>query len=86
MYIKSQLSHVMCPFETRTAHSHGPFGALGHKTTNDTKVGQWDVLNVALQELDAFNSGLALVLVRQREHLIRHVQPVGFPGRAYSFR
>jgi hypothetical protein len=27
----------MCPFETRTAHSHGPFRALGHKMTNDTK-------------------------------------------------
>src|SRR5580700_4412569 len=37
MYIKCQLSHVMCPFETRTAHSHGPFRALGHKMTNDTK-------------------------------------------------
>ena len=27
----------MCPFETRTAHSHPLFGALRHKMTNDTK-------------------------------------------------
>src|ERR1700676_666578 len=37
MYIKSRLSHVMCPSDTRTAHSHASFATLLHKMTTDTK-------------------------------------------------
>jgi hypothetical protein len=29
------------PFGTRTAFSHAPFGAVGHKMTNDTKRSQF---------------------------------------------
>ena len=49
-------------------------------------VGQRDVLNFTFQELDIFDSSLALVFIREREHFVGHVETVGFAGGADSFR
>ena len=48
----------------------------------DRVVGQRNVLDLALQELDVLQAGLPLVLARQRQHLVRHVEPVGLARRA----
>ena len=42
----------------------------------DGVVGQRDVLDRSLQELDVVDPGLALVVTGQLEHLVRHVEPV----------
>ena len=47
----------------------------------DRVVGQRDVLDRALDELDVLDPGLALVCARQLEHLVGHVQAVGLAGR-----
>ena len=41
---------------------------------------------VALQELDVRRAGLALVLARERQHLVGHVEAVGLAGRADASR
>ncbi len=38
------------------------------------------MLNLALQKLDVINAGLLLVLTRERQHFICHVQPVSLAG------
>ena len=48
----------------------------------DRVVGERDVLDRALEELDVLDPGLALVLPRQLEHLVGHVEAVGLAGRA----
>ena len=48
----------------------------------DGVVGQRDVLDFALQELDVVDAGLALVFAGKREHVVGHVEAVGFAGRA----
>ena len=45
-------------------------------------VGERDRLDLALQELDVVDTRLALILARQREHLVRHVQAVRLAGRS----
>ncbi len=37
---------------------------------------------VALQELDVRRAGLALILARERQHLVGHVEAVDLAGRA----
>ena len=48
----------------------------------DRVVGQRDVLDFAFQELDIGDARLLLVFARQRQHVVRHVQTVGFAGWA----
>ena len=48
----------------------------------DRVVGQGNVFDFALEEFDVFDAGFALVLAGQREHLIGHVEAVGFAGGA----
>jgi hypothetical protein len=43
----------------------------------DRAVRQRDRLDLTLQELDILHPGTALVLAREREHVIRHVQAIG---------
>ena len=45
-------------------------------------IGERDRLDVALQELDVLDAGLALVLAGERQHLVGHVQAVRLAGRA----
>src|SRR2546430_4349144 len=49
----------------------------------DGPVGQRDVLDLASQELDVLDVRLPLVVSRQREHLVGHVQPVRLARRPY---
>jgi hypothetical protein len=46
---------------------------------------QGDVLDFSLEKLDILRPGLALVLPRQRQHLVGHVESVGFARGADSF-
>ncbi len=50
----------------------------------DAVRGQWDVLDLAAQELDVGGSGLGCVVAGEREHLLGHVQPVGLAGGAHA--
>ena len=43
----------------------------------DGVVGQRNVLDLALEELDVGGAGLALVFARQGEHVVGHVEAVG---------
>ena len=52
----------------------------------DGVIGQRDVFNFALQKFDIVDSGRALVLVGERQHLIGHIEPVGFAGGADAVR
>ena len=47
----------------------------------DRVIGQWNVFDLAFQEFDVLRARLALVFVRQRQHFVRHVEPVGFAVR-----
>ena len=40
------------------------------------------LLDLALEELDVLDAGLLLVLAREREHLVGHVEPIGLAGGA----
>ena len=51
-------------------------------TTSTERVGQRDVLDVALDELDVLDAGLGGVGAREVEHLVGHVQADGLAGRA----
>ena len=44
--------------------------------------GSGNVFDFALEKLDVLDSGLALVLAREGQHLIGHVETVGFAGGA----
>ena len=57
--------------------------AVGNDDINGI-VGQRDVLNFTLQKFDVLNSCFALVLVRQSQHFIGHVETVGFASRPHS--
>ena len=46
----------------------------------DGVVGQRDVLDLALQEFDVVDAGLALVLVGEGQHFVGHVETVGLAG------
>ena len=46
----------------------------------DRIVGQRDVFDFAFEKLDVFDAGFALVLAREREHFVGHIETVGFPG------
>ena len=48
----------------------------------DRRVGQRDVLDVALEELDVVDAGVRGVRARQREHLVGHVEPDRPAGRS----
>ena len=48
----------------------------------DRIVGKRNVLDLAVQKLDVFDAGLALVFVGEREHFVGHVEAVGFAGWA----
>ena len=50
-------------------------------TTSTVSAGQRDVLDLALEELD-FVAPASAALVREREHLLGHVEPVGLARRA----
>ena len=53
--------------------------------TTSTDVGRKrDLLDQPLQEVDVRGSGLARVLLREREHLVRHVEAVRHAGRSDS--
>ena len=52
----------------------------------DAVVGERDVLDFAFQKFDVFDSGFALVFVRERQHLVGHVEAVGLAGGADSLR
>ena len=45
-------------------------------------VGQGNALDFALEELDVLDARFALVLARQRQHLVGHVEAVGLAGGA----
>src|ERR1051326_3045558 len=49
-------------------------------------VGQGNVFDFALQELDIVDPRLALVFAGQREHLVRHVEPIGLSAGTDSAR
>src|ERR1700728_2570010 len=42
----------------------------------DRRIRQWNVLNLSFQELYILNSRPPLVLVRESQHFVSHVQPV----------
>ncbi len=46
----------------------------------DGVIGQGNVFDFALEELDILDTGLALILARESEHLVGHVESVGFAG------
>ena len=48
----------------------------------DGVVGQGNVFDLALEELDVGDAGLALVFAREGEHVVGHVEAVGFAGGA----
>ena len=48
----------------------------------DGVIGQRDVLNFAFEEFDVFNAGLELVGAGEGEHLVGHVEAIGFSSRA----
>ena len=50
--------------------------------TSTRASGSGMLLDLALQELDVRDAGLPLVLARQGEHLVGHVEAVGLAGRA----
>ena len=50
--------------------------------TSTESSGSGIALDLALEELDVVDAGLALVLARQRQHLVGHVEPVGLAGGA----
>ena len=50
-------------------------------TTSTEFGGQRDLLDHALQEVHVRHARLARVLLREREHLVGHVEPVGSAGR-----
>ena len=43
------------------------------------------MLDLPLQEFGVRDPGLALILARESEHLVRHVQAIRLSGRANSF-
>jgi len=45
-------------------------------------VGEGDVLDFAFEELDVGDAGLALILAGEGEHVVGHVEAIGFPGWA----
>ena len=45
-------------------------------------VGERDALDLALEKLDVRDPGRTLVLARERQHLVGHVETVGFPRGA----
>ena len=50
-------------------------------TTSTERVGQRDLLDVALEELDVLDAGRGRVGAREREHLVGHVEPDRLAGR-----
>ena len=44
--------------------------------------GEGNVLDLAFEELDVGDAGLALVFACKREHLVGHIEAVGFASRA----
>ena len=48
----------------------------------DGIVGKGNVLDFAFQEFDVFDAGLLLILVRQSQHFVGHIETVGFAGWA----
>ena len=48
----------------------------------DRVVGQRDLLDRALEELDVLDPGLRWLCARELEHLVGHVEAVGLAGRA----
>ena len=49
----------------------------------DGVVRKRDILDLAFEELDVVSGHLALIFPRERQHLIRHVEPVGLACRAH---
>ena len=52
----------------------------------DRPIGERNVLDFTFQKLDIGNSGLALILTCQREHLVSHIEAVRFAGRCDAAR
>ncbi len=79
-------------FSTRNAsRSTRSLSALqvDHAVRNDDVhrlVRKRDVLDFALQELDVLRPRLPLILARQGQHLVRHVQTVGLARRTHAPR
>src|ERR1051326_5320041 len=48
----------------------------------DRAIRQWDVLDLAVEELDVGETALAFVLFCERLHFIRHIEAVGLSGWA----
>ena len=48
----------------------------------DRVVGQRNVFNFAFQKFDVFNARFALVFVGESQHLVGHVESIGFAGGA----
>jgi hypothetical protein len=57
---------------------------IKHSYGDPRVVGQRDVLDLPAQEVHIAQAALALVVQRQREHCIGHVQAVGHPGGAHA--
>ena len=53
--------------------------------TSTEFVGQGNVFDFALEELDVFDAGLALVLAGEGEHVVGHVEAVGLAGGSDAF-
>ena len=47
-------------------------------------VRQGNVLDLAFEELDVRDTGLALIFACQRQHVVGHIQAIGFAGGAYA--
>ena len=54
---------------------------MSNGAADHARVRQWDVLEVALDELDAVHAGLDRIAPRGIQHLGRHVQPDRAPTR-----
>src|SRR4051794_26661204 len=49
-------------------------------------VGERNVLYLSFEKLDVLYSGLLLILLRQGQHLVSHVQPIRLPARGHPPR
>ena len=52
----------------------------------DGVIGKRDLLDLTPQEFHVLHPRFTLVFVCQRQHLVSHIQAIGFPGRADTFR
>src|SRR5262249_39737890 len=59
--------------------------AVGNDHVNRA-VGKGNTLDLSFEKLDILGAGAAFVLVRERKHLVGHVEAVHFAGWPYALR